>query len=266
MNRTIALMTDYGYLDTYVAQLKAVLMHMAPQAVLLDITHEVPACNIRSGAYLLSTVVPYLPEDTVMVAVVDPGVGSERRAIAVRGTHHLYLAPDNGLLSLALRADLPQFAVALDNPRYFRPQVSHTFHGRDIFAPVAAHLANGVPLEQLGSPIELQSLQVLEDIEPEIQEEHIITHLLHIDRFGNLIFDLHEDEFECWLRPDGQVQVEFGDEVIPLKRTFSEVEEGKLVAYLGSSGHLEIAVNAGSAASYFHLRLPTRECARVRLR
>jgi S-adenosylmethionine hydrolase len=251
MNRTIALMTDYGYLDTYVAQLKAVLMHMAPQAVLLDITHEVPACNIRSGAYLLSTVVPYLPEDTVMVAVVDPGVGSERRAIAVRGTHHLYLAPDNGLLSLALRADLPQFAVALDNPRYFRPQVSHTFHGRDIFAPVAAHLANGVPLEQLGSPIELQSLQVLEDIEPEIQEEHIITHLLHIDRFGNLIFDLHEDGFRRWLPPNRKVRVEFGRRVIPLKRTFSDVAEGKPVAYFGSSGYLEIAVNGGSAMDFF---------------
>jgi S-adenosyl-L-methionine hydrolase (adenosine-forming) len=266
MNQMIALMTDYGYLDTYVAQLKAVLMNMAPQATLFDITHGVHARDIYSGAYLLSTVVPYLPEGTVIVAVVDPGVGSKRRAVAVRGTRHYYVAPDNGLLSLALRADLPRQAVVLDNPRYFLPQVSHTFHGRDIFAPVAAHLANGVPLEQLGSPIELQSLQVLEDIEPEIQEEHIITHLLHIDRFGNLIFDLHEDEFECWLPPDGQVQVEFGGEVIPLKRTFSEVEEGKLVAYLGSSGHLEIAVNAGSAASYFHLRLPTRECARVRLR
>jgi S-adenosylmethionine hydrolase len=253
MSQMIALMTDYGYLDTYVAQLKAVLMKMAPQATLFDITHGVHACNIYSGAYLLSTVVPYLPEGTVIVAVVDPGVGSKRRAVAVRGTRHYYVAPDNGLLSLALRADLPRQAVVLDNPRYFLPHVSHTFHGRDIFAPVAAHLVNGVPLEQLGSPIAPRTLQVLEDIDHEIREGCLVTHLLHIDRFGNLIFDLHEDEFRRWLPPNRKVRVEFGRRVIPLKRTFSDVAEGKPVAYFGSSGYLEIAVNGGSAMDFFGL-------------
>jgi S-adenosylmethionine hydrolase len=265
MNRVIALMTDYGYADTYVAQLKAVLKRMAPQATLFDITHEVAAFNIRSGAYLLSTVVPYLPEGTVIVAVVDPGVGSERRAVAVRGTHHLYVAPDNGLLSLALRADLPQGAVVLDNPRYFLPHVSHTFHGRDIFAPVAAHLVNGVPLEQLGSPIDPQSLQVLDNITPEISEDCIITHPLHTDRFGNIIFDLHQDEFDCWLPPDEKAQVVFAGEVIPLGRTFSDVEAGKPVAYFGSSGYFEIAVNAQSAVDYFNLDISVQEQALLRL-
>jgi len=265
MSRLIALLTDYGYADTYVAQLKAVLMHMAPQAVLLDITHEVPACNIRSGAYLLSTVVPYLPEGTVIIAVVDPGVGSKRRAVAVRGARHLYVAPDNGLLSLALRIDPPQHAVVLDNPRYFLPRVSSTFHGRDIFAPVAAHLVNGTPLEQLGSAIEPQSLQVLENLDPEIHEGYIITHPLHADRFGNLIFDLHEDVFQRWLLPGGAVLVEFASEIIPLKQTFSDVEVGKPVAYFGSSAHLEIAVNTDSAVNYFKLRMPIQENARVRL-
>ncbi len=251
MNQMIALLTDYGYSDTYIAQLKAVLKQMAPSAELLDITHGVPACDLYSGAYLLSTVVPYLPEGTVIIAVVDPGVGSKRRAVAVRGARHLYVAPDNGLLSLALRIDPPQHAVALDNPRYFLPRVSSTFHGRDIFAPVAAHLVNGTSLEQLGSTIAPRTLQVLEDIDPKIHEGHIITHLLHIDRFGNLIFDLHKDEFHRWLPPGRKVRVEFGYKAIPLKRTFSDVAEGRLVAYFGSSGYLEIAVNGGSAMDLF---------------
>ncbi|MCS7064996.1 MAG: SAM-dependent chlorinase/fluorinase, partial [Fimbriimonadales bacterium] len=134
MSRVIGLLTDYGYQDSYVAQMKAVLMRMAPTATLFDITHGVPEGNRRSGAYLLMTAVPHLPENTLIVAVVDPGVGTERRAVAVQASRHLYIAPDNGLLSLALRIDPPQQAIELDNPRYFLPTVSATFHGRDIFA------------------------------------------------------------------------------------------------------------------------------------
>ncbi|GBC92274.1 Adenosyl-chloride synthase [bacterium HR15] len=265
MNRTIALLTDYGYQDTYVAQLKAVLMSMTSGVTLFDLTHGVPAGNRRSGAYLLMTAVPYLPDDSIVVAVVDPGVGTERRAVAVQGTRHLYVAPDNGLLSLALRMDPPQKVVELDNPRYFLPTVSATFHGRDIFAPVAAHLANGVPLEQLGSPLETQSLIQLADIEPEIMPEHIITHLLHVDRFGNLIFDLHEEVYRRWLPPNGKVVVEFCEEIIPLKRTFGDVNEGEPVAYFGSSGHLEIAVNADSAAECFGIDSDMLEDAKLHI-
>ncbi|MEN3002544.1 MAG: SAM-dependent chlorinase/fluorinase [Armatimonadota bacterium] len=265
MSKMIALLTDYGYQDTYVAQLKAVLMSMAPMVTLFDITHGVPEGDRRSGAYLLMTAVPYLPENTIIVAVVDPGVGTERRAVAVQAMRHLYIAPDNGLLSLALRIDPPQRAVELDNPRYFRPVVSATFHGRDIFGPVAAHLANGVPLEQLGSPIDPQSLIQLADIEPEVLRERIVTHVLHIDRFGNLIFDLHEEVFRRWLPPNGKVIVEFCGEIIPLKRTFGDVEEGEPVAYFGSSGHLEIAVNADSAVEYFDLDPDMPEDAEVHL-
>ncbi len=265
MKPLIALLTDYGYQDTYVAQVKMVLMSMAPEATLLDITHGVPEGDRRSGAYLLMSAVPYLPEGAIIVAVVDPGVGTERRAVAVQGTRHLYVAPDNGLLSLALRIDPPQKAVALDNPRYFLPKVSATFHGRDLFAPVAAHLANGVPFEQLGSPIETQSLHQLAEIDPEVRRERIITHLLHIDRFGNLIFDLHEEVFQRWLPPTRKAMVEFMGETIPLKRTFGDVDEGELVAYFGSSGHLEIAVNADSAADYFDVDVATLEDAEVYL-
>ncbi len=159
MSRLIAFLTDYGYADTYVAQVKAVLLRLCPTCEVLDLTHGVPPQNVRSGAYLLASATPYLPDGAIVIAVVDPGVGTARRAVAVQGLRHTYLAPDNGLLSLALRDDPPQKAVALDNPRYHLPEVSATFHGRDLFAPCAAHLANGVPLEQLGTAIPPDTLQ-----------------------------------------------------------------------------------------------------------
>jgi S-adenosylmethionine hydrolase len=266
MSRTVAILTDYGYRDTYVAQVKAVLMSLAPTAAIFDITHGVPAGNRRSGAYLLMSVLPYLPAESIIVAVVDPGVGTERRAVAVQGTRHLYVAPDNGLLCLALRTDPPQKAVVLDNPRYFLPTVSSTFHGRDIFAPVAAHLANGVPLDQIGSPIEPHSLEPLSDIDPEIGRDRITTHLLHVDGFGNLLFDLQEEVFRRWLPHGAEVIVEFMGERIPLRRTFGDVPSGKLVAYFGSSGHLEIAVNGDSAYNRFSLaNIPELPKAHVQL-
>ncbi len=254
MSGIIALLTDYGYTDTYVGQLKAVLMQRAPQARLLDLTHGIPAGNRRSGAYLLMTAIPHLPDGTHIVAVVDPGVGTARRAVAVQASRHRYIAPDNGLLSLAMRIDPFQRAVVLDNPRYFLPELSATFHGRDLFAPVAAHLCNGTPLEQLGTPIDPASLHQLDSIDPEISPDGIRTHLLHIDGFGNLIFDLSERQFRAWLSGDGEVTIRFRGVPIPLRRTFGEVAVGEPVAYFGSSGHLEIALNQGSAAAHFGVR------------
>ncbi|MFN7016759.1 MAG: S-adenosyl-l-methionine hydroxide adenosyltransferase family protein, partial [Fimbriimonadales bacterium] len=194
MSRIIALLTDYGYTDTYVAQVKAVLWSLCPTCEILDLTHGVAPQNVRSGAYLLATATPYLPDGTVVIAVVDPGVGTARRAVAVQGARHIYLAPDNGLLSLALRDDPPTLAVSLDNPRYHLPQVSATFHGRDIFAPCAAHLANGVPLSALGSAIDTASLATLPDIEPEFLGDVIRCKPLHIDHFGNVVFNLRSTD------------------------------------------------------------------------
>ncbi|MDM7461951.1 MAG: SAM-dependent chlorinase/fluorinase, partial [bacterium] len=190
MSRLIALLTDYGYTDTYVAQVKAVLLSICPTCEILDLTHGVAPQKVRSGAYLLATATPYLPDGTIVIAVVDPGVGTERRAVAVQGARHIYLAPDNGLLSLALRDDPPTLAVSLDNPRYHLPQVSDTFHGRDIFAPCAAHLANGVPLRALGTALDTTSLATLPDMEPEFLGRVIRCKPLHIDHFGNVVFNL----------------------------------------------------------------------------
>ncbi|GIV10658.1 MAG: hypothetical protein KatS3mg020_0149 [Fimbriimonadales bacterium] len=256
MSRLIALLTDYGYVDTYVAQVKAVLLSLCPTCELLDLTHGVAPQHIRSGAYLLATAIPYLPDGTIIMAVVDPGVGTVRRAIAVQGARYTYLAPDNGLLSLAQRDDPPLQAVALENPRYHLPQVSSTFHGRDLFAPVAAHLANGVPLNTLGTPIEPASLVQLPDIEPEFTADEIHCKPLHVDQFGNVVFNLRREAFEQYLRradiPASAIVSLMGRDAqatrLPLVRTFGEVAQGEPLAYWGSNGYLEVAVNGGSAA------------------
>jgi S-adenosylmethionine hydrolase len=173
---------------------------------------------------------------------------------------HAYLAPDNGLLSLALRDDPPLCAVSLDNPRYHLSDVSATFHGRDIFAPCAAHLANGVPIDRLGTPVEATELVSLPDIEPEFAGEVVRCKPLHIDHFGNVVFNLRRDVFENFLRGTGvparallnpNVSSTGGDAratTLPLVRTFGEVERGLPLAYWGSNGYLEVAVNGGSAA------------------
>jgi S-adenosylmethionine hydrolase len=254
MSRLIAFLTDYGYADTYVAQVKAVLLRMCPTCEVLDLTHGVPPQNVRSGAYLLASATPYLPDGAIVIAVVDPGVGTARRAVAVQGLRHTYLAPDNGLLSLALRDDPPQKAVVLDNPRYHLPEVSATFHGRDLFAPCAAHLANGVPLEQLGTAIPPDTLQRLPHLEPEITDEAIRCRPLHTDHFGNVVFALRYEAFRAW-QGDGSAPVRVRLEnasgaslELPLVRTFGEVGWGEPLAYWGSNGYLEAAVNGGSAA------------------
>jgi S-adenosylmethionine hydrolase len=254
MSRLIAFLTDYGYADTYVAQVKAVLMRLCPTCEVLDLTHGVPPQNVRSGAYLLASATPYLPDGAIVIAVVDPGVGTARRAVAVQGLRHTYLAPDNGLLSLALRDDPPQKAVALDNPRYHLPEVSATFHGRDLFAPCAAHLANGVPLEQLGTPIAPDTLQRLPYLEPEFTADTVRCRPLHTDHFGNVVFALRCEAFRAW-QGDGSAPVRVRLEnasgaslELPLVRTFGEVGWGEPLAYWGSNGYLEVAVNGGSAA------------------
>jgi S-adenosylmethionine hydrolase len=254
MSRLIAFLTDYGYADTYVAQVKAVLLRLCPTCEVLDLTHGVPPQNVRSGAYLLASATPYLPDGAIVIAVVDPGVGTARRAVAVQGLRHTYLAPDNGLLCLALHDDPPQRAVVLDNPRYHLPEVSATFHGRDLFAPCAAHLANGVPLEQLGTPIAPDTLQRLPHLEPEFTADTVCCRPLHIDHFGNVVFNLRYEAFRAWWG-DGSAPVQVRLEnasgaslELPLVRTFGEVGWGEPLAYWSSNGYLEAAVNGGSAA------------------
>jgi S-adenosylmethionine hydrolase len=240
----ITLTTDFGLADSYVGVMKGVILGIDPSATIVDISHDIAPQDVREAAYVVYTAHLYFPPDTVHVVVVDPGVGSRRRAIALRTAQACFVAPDNGVLSYVLTREEMREAVSLNNSSYHLRTVSHTFHGRDIFAPVAAHLARGVPLSELGETLteivtfSLPQPQVLPDGE-------VVGHVLHIDRFGNLILDIREGDFILGREIILEVA---GRHIRGLGRTFTDVPVGELVAYIGSADHLEIALREGNAA------------------
>jgi S-adenosylmethionine hydrolase len=242
----ITLTTDFGTADTYVGTMKGVLLGLCPHAALIDITHEIRPHAVRQAAYLLSTATPFFPPGTVHLVVVDPGVGSARRAVAVQAGRATFVAPDNGVLTLALAHDPPHLAVALTNPGYHLPQISATFHGRDIFAPAAAHLACGADPRDMGDPFPPANLVRLPSLEPRRRPDGTwLGEVLHVDRFGNLVTNVQG------IMPNAQCTVEIaGQRITSLSRTFADVAPGELLIYVGSSGYLEIAVRGGSAATH----------------
>lgn len=244
MSKVISLLTDFGLNDGYVGIMHGVILSICPDARIVDISHGIPPQDVRRAAYVLHISYPYFPEGTVHVVVVDPGVGSKRRAIAIRTSVGYFVAPDNGVLSYVLARERMLEAVELTNSRYWLPRVSATFHGRDVFSPVGAHLLCGVPMRELGRPI--SDLVTFPMPAAKRQSDgRLIGHVLHIDRFGNIITDIRQDE----LPRDGNVAVRIRDRRISgVRTTYATVPEGDLVALIGSDGMLEIAVRNGNAA------------------
>lgn len=245
---TISLTTDFGTADGYAGTMKGVMLAICPEAALVDISHEVPPQAIQQAAHVLSTAVPYFAPGAVHLVVVDPGVGSERRPIAVQTGRATYVAPDNGVLSLALAQDPAHLAVHLTEPRYRLAPVSATFHGRDIFAPAAAHLACGTTLLEMGLAIPVSDLVPLPLRQPEQQPDGSWQGtVLHIDRFGNLITNIQAPI--AVTGPQSPISILVGNtQIVGLSRTFADVAPGEVVAYVGSNGHLGIAVREGNAA------------------
>ena len=230
----VTLLTDFGTADSYVAEMKGVLSTYAPHATLVDITHDVSPGDVRAAQYILRRVWMFFPEGTVFVAVVDAGVGTERRVLGATRFGRYFLAPDNGLLSfLSMNAKFVSLPVL--------PEAAPTFHGRDVFAPAAGVLATGGSLESLGAaitdPIDLP-LPI-----PTTDGDAVVGEVLYVDRFGTLISNITPTA----LKPGVRVHVE-GVDVGPLRRTFADVASGALVAFTGSGGTVEIAVRDGSAA------------------
>jgi S-adenosylmethionine hydrolase len=264
----ITLTTDFGLSDGYVGAMKGVILSIAPDVRLVDISHQVAQGDVRQGAYILNSAIPYFPAETLHLVVIDPGVGSSRRAIAARTRQAMFVAPDNGVLSLCLAGQSAEIRQ-LSNPRYHLPQVSATFHGRDLFAPVAAHLAAGAALEDLGplvtDPVMLPTLAITRD-----PDGAWLGQVWHVDHFGNLItnFKLQTSDFKLptfgpgllisnlqSLSDPQQMVVEIaGRRIEGLARTFADRASGELVALVGSSGYLEIAVRNGSAARVLNAR------------
>lgn len=247
----ITLTTDYGLRDHYVAAVKGVLINLAPKAHIIDVTHEIEAHNVAHGAFVLRQTLPWYPKDTVHLVVVDPGVGSARRILLARYAGQYVVAPDNGLITF-LQRDLPAEAMlVIENRKYFLPNASSTFHGRDIMAPVAAHLANGVRASEFGRATDRVEMLPIQT-RPEVTGRGIIGGVLYVDRFGNLISNIgravlatvgpRERPFEVVVN---------GRSIGPIRTAFYEAAVGEPLAYIGSCDLLEVAVNQGRAVELF---------------
>jgi S-adenosylmethionine hydrolase len=248
----VALLTDFGNQDHYVGAMKGAILTVCPEVTLVDLAHEIPAHDVTAGALALASAWRAFPARSVFVAVVDPGVGSARRGLALEVDGYRFVGPDNGILSLVMaEAERPPALHEITNPSLVGTAVSATFHARDVFGPVAAHLARGLEIAQVGpavsDPVRLP-LPALRQVGASEWEATVV----HVDRFGNLITNLMKRDLDAILAAvendfhDIVVQVE--GETLPLARTYAHVPEGEGCALMGSSGRLEVAVHKGNAA------------------
>ena len=247
----IALLTDFGLRDHYVGAMKGVIAGLCPEAALVDITHDVPAHDIVAGSLVLEAAAEAFPPGTVFLCVVDPGVGTSRRAIAARVGEWIYVGPDNGLLTLVARGCGLAEVVELTEPRFGRAVVSRTFEGRDRFAPAAAWLAAGTPLREFGAAI--GDVVQLDLPEARIEARDIAGEVLIVDHFGNLVTNIRRGPLESWAGTSLLDVSARGRPVGPLRRTYADVAPGEPLALIGSSGRLEIACNGRNASDLLQL-------------
>lgn len=251
----ITLLTDFGAADHYVAAVKGVILQAAPKASIVDITHQVSPQSLLQAAFILRQTFEYFPAGTVHVAVVDPGVGTARPIIAARYAGQFLLAPDNGLVSLVHADFVLEELRAVQNDRLFRRSVSATFHGRDIFAPVAGHIAQAGRLDQVGPPTDKLALLSL-PVPLVSQDGRITGQIVYIDTFGNATTNIRRQDLERASRRRSVLRAKAGGhDVGPLRRTYGDVPAGVPLAILGSANMLEIAVSHGSAAERLGLTI-----------
>jgi S-adenosylmethionine hydrolase len=269
MRRTIALLTDFGTTDTYVGVMRGVMLGIAPDAQFADLTHAVQPQNIKQAAFLLLNSYHFFPPETIFLVVVDPGVGSIRKPIAVRAGGYNFVAPDNGVLSYVLSEIGRYQTVQLENEQYRLAGTSNTFHGRDIFAPAVAHLASGVALERFGGVVKQPLL--LPEPTLIINENRISGEVLHVDHFGTAVTSIGILNWsgltKLTLTPrfGGRSALTFsadtsmaavGDQhVAEIKHAYAEVGQGEALALVGSSGYLELSINGGNFAERFGMKI-----------
>jgi S-adenosylmethionine hydrolase len=256
--RPIVFCSDYGVRDEFTGVCHGVIARIAPEARVIDLTHGIERHDVEEAALVLARSVQFMPVDAVYLAVVDPGVGSERRPVAVEVTSGaLLVGPDNGLLTPACRTlGGATRAVQLASPQYLLSPASSTFHGRDLFAPAAAHLARGVALEELGPPVDPSTLHDAGIPRAEVKGDSIRCAVLSVDGFGNVQLNVRASELaEAGLSEAHELRVETarGDRTLPRVRTFSDVPAGHAAALVDSSGYLALVVNGGNAAAELSL-------------
>lgn len=253
--KLIALLTDFGLRDGYVGIMKGAIATITGSVNCLDLTHDIPPQDLWAGRFCLLNAAPYLPTGTILLGVVDPGVGSKRRGIAIAFKEGFFVGPDNGLVSGVLEVWEPITAVELNNPQYWRSpsqqNLSQTFHGRDIFAPVAAHLSLGLPMHELGNTVAIADLVTMQLTPHQVEASQLTGTIQHIDHFGNLITNI-PNNCACHIL---QGKVWWGDRQIPFVKTYSDVSPGALCILQGSHGWLEISANQASAQNQLQLKV-----------
>ncbi len=245
----ITLLSDFGLKDHYVAEMKAIISSICPQASIIDVSHLIEKFNVRMGAFVLAAASRYFPKGTIHVAVVDPSVGTKRRALAVQTEHAFYVGPDNGLLILAAQRQGIQHVYSIANPEVMLPNTSLTFHGRDVFAPSAANLANKRPPSDFGP--EIGDYEAPKFTKPTFKADEYIGEVLHIDDFGNIVTNVTREDLEVIdVKPAVWLSVKLKNQSFKMKfcKTYGDVIEKTELALIGSHSFLEIAVNQGNAS------------------
>jgi len=250
--KQVALITDFGNKDWYAKVLSGVITNLCPQATIIDITHQVPPGNIPSAAFILENAYRYFPDGTVFVCVVDPGVGSTRTPLIVKTRQHVFIAPDNGVLSNVLTHSEPLHIHCLENPAYRLSPVSPTFHGRDVFAPAAAHYLNGVPLESFGP--EQSEINILPWPSALAHGNKLQGEIIYIDHFGNCFTSITASDLAGLPKGEQEVVLPTGEK-LHLSDFYQQTPLGQPLALIGSGGYLEISLNGGHAAHSLPLRL-----------
>ena len=253
----VCFLSDFGLQDDFVGTCHGVIKRIAPETQIIDVTHGVPAQQILQGALVLASTLPYVPVG-VHLAVVDPGVGGSRRALALRDEEgRFFIGPDNGLLVPAAERAGIAAAHELANPEYALETISRTFHGRDLFAPAAAHLSRGVAIEALGPPIDSDALVRLDLPEPELGPDKIAATVLYVDSFGNIALNItREHAAEVGILPGTQVELELGGERVyaVAARTFADARAGDIMLYEDSYRNMSVAISGGNAGEMLHAR------------
>lgn len=250
--KIVTLTTDFGLADPYVAEMKGIVLGICPNATIVDVTHSVEKFNINMGAFMLASAAPYFPAGTIHVAVVDPGVGTQRQPIIVQTEKCVFVGPDNGLLMLAAEGQGIKHRYKIENQKFMLPHVSSTFHGRDIFTPVAAYVAKGVALEEFGPEI---SAVIQPTFTKATQNKGaFIGEVLHVDGFGNIITNIHAKDIESIKKENLQVELPNAKLQLKFVKAYGETKPHQPVALIGSHSYLEVALNQGSAAAKFQAK------------
>ena len=251
-NPIITLLTDFGLKDPYVASMKGVILSINPQCTLVDITHQVSPYDIKEGAFILAQAYSTFPKGTIHLSVVDPGVGSPRKPILFVTKNYFFIGPDNGLFTFALKREKLKKVIALGKMEFFLPEVSPTFHGRDLFAPVAAHLSFGIAPESFGRVI--KSWNEISFPEPVLRQEKLIGEVAHIDTFGNLVCNIDYKNLLKFSKSRPFV-IKIGKRTMRgLKKGYWEGRKDKPMALIGSGGFLEISIKEGNAQKVLKMK------------